>query len=109
MNGELTTRRLLAMIAAAAVLGIGVLLMWQPVYLPDFDSYGLQIRCGSGFLADMSHPELVDGGAGPLRDRCESALLQRRAWAVPMMVVGAGVLIALALRGTRVVSPRSPR
>jgi hypothetical protein len=107
VDGELTTRRLVAMIAAGLVLIIGVLAMWQPVHLADFDSYGVQISCGSGFLGDMSHPELVDGGAGPHSEACGSALLKRRAWAVAMMVGGAGVLLLLALRGTRVVNPRS--
>ncbi|BBZ01027.1 hypothetical protein MCHIJ_04640 [Mycolicibacterium chitae] len=107
MGGELTTRRLLAMIAAGLVLLIGVLAMWQPVHLSEFDNYGLQISCGSGFFADMSHPEIADGGPGPLTEQCESALLFRRGWAIPTMVLGAGALLVLALRGSRVVSPRS--
>ncbi|CAJ1585821.1 hypothetical protein [[Mycobacterium] wendilense] len=107
MGGALTTRRLLAMIAAGLVLLIGVLTMWQPVYLSEFDNYGLQISCGSGFFADLSHAEIVDGGPGPSTDACQSALLIRRVWAIPTMVLGAAVLLTLALRGTRVVSPQS--
>lgn len=107
MGGELTTRRLLAMIAAGLVLLVGVLALWQPVHLSEFDNYGLQISCGSGFFSDMSHPEIADVGPGPLTERCESALLVRRAWAIPTAVLGAAVLLTLALRGTRVVSPQS--
>jgi hypothetical protein len=106
MNGELTTRRLLAMIVAGAVILIGFLGMWQPVYLSEFDQYGIQIECGSGFITDLSHAERTDP-SGALADGCGSALLTRRAWAITTMVGGTAVLIMLALRGTRVARPVS--
>lgn len=106
MNGELTTRRLLAMIAVAALILIGFLGMWQPAYLSEFDQYGIQIECGSGFLTDLSHAERADG-SGVLADECGTALLVRRAWAITLMMGGTAVLIVLALRGTRVARPVS--
>ncbi len=109
MGGELTTRRLLAMIAAGLVLVIGVLGLWQSVYLSDFDRYGVKIRCGTGFIADFSQAEIADGGVGRHSDQCDTALMIRRAWAIPVTVLGAGALITLALGGTRVVNPQSPR
>jgi hypothetical protein len=109
MGQELTTRRLLAMIAAGLVLLVGVLGMWQSVYLSDFDRYGVKIRCGTGFVADLSQAEIADGGVGPHSDQCDTALLVRRAWAIPVAVLGAGSLVMLALGGTRVVNPQFRR
>ena len=109
MGQELTTRRLLAMIAAALVLVIGVLGMWQSVYLSDFDRYGIKIRCGTGFVADFTQAEIADDGGGQHSKQCDSALLVRRAWAIPVSVLGVGSLVALALGGTRVVNPQSRR
>lgn len=104
MSGELTTRRLLAMIVAAAVILIGFLGMWWPVYLSEFDPYGIQIDCGSGFVSDLSHAQRTSES---LVGDCDSALLIRRSWSIPLMVGGTGVLIALALRGTTVARPVS--
>jgi hypothetical protein len=109
MGQELTTRRLLAMIAAGLVLVIGVLGMWQSVYLSDFDRYGIKIRCGTGFVADFTHAEIADGGVGEHSKQCDTALLVRRAWAIPAAVLGAGSLVTLALGGTRVVNPQSQK
>lgn len=109
MSGELTTRRLLAMIAAGFIVVVGFLGMWQPVHLSDYDRYGIKIRCGTGFVTDLSQAQIADDGAGTRTDQCDTALLVRRAWAIPMMLAGSGVLLTLALRGTRVVSPQSRR
>lgn len=103
MGNELTTRRLLLIIAAGAVALVGFLGLWQPVYLADYDRYGIQIGCGSGFVADLSHAELADGGAGGHTGQCGHALLIRRAWATSVLIGGAAVVVAMALRGTRVV------
>jgi hypothetical protein len=104
MSGELTTRRLLAMIGAAAVVLIGFLGMWWPVYLSDFDQYGIQIDCGSGFVSDVSHAQRASAA---LVDDCDTALMIRRSWSIPLMVAGSGVVVALALRGTKVARPVS--
>ncbi|MET0899728.1 MAG: hypothetical protein ABWY45_17605 [Mycobacterium sp.] len=104
MSGELTTRRLLAMIAAGVLVLIGFFGMWWEVYLSDFDRYGIQIGCGTGFLTDLSHAYRADG-SGALAEKCGTALLIRRAWSIPLMVGGTALLMALALRGARVARP----
>ena len=102
MTGELTTRRLLAMIAAAFLVLVGFLGMWWQVYLGEFDQYGIQIDCGTGFLTDLSHAERTG-----LTAQCETALTIRRAWSIPLMVGGTALVITLALRGSRVSRPVS--
>lgn len=102
MQGELTTRRLLAMIAAATVVAIGVIGMLMHVKSGTFDADGIQIFCGSGLFSDMSRAN--DNG---IADQCHTALLQRRAWAIPAMVLGAAALAVLIARGSKVVNPRT--
>lgn len=106
MSAELTTRRLLAMIVMVTLVLVGFLGMWWPVYLSEFDQYGIQIDCGSGFLSDLAQAGRADGTGG-LAGECGTALLIRRAWSIPLMVIGTVVVIVLALRGTRVERPVS--
>lgn len=40
-------------IAGAVVLAIGLYLLSLPVYLDDFDQFGMQIPCGSGYSAHL--------------------------------------------------------
>jgi hypothetical protein len=42
-----------------------------------------------------------------IADQCHTALLQRRAWAIPAMVLGAAALAVLIARGSKVVNPRT--
>ncbi|OBK22563.1 hypothetical protein A5634_07225 [Mycobacterium asiaticum] len=62
---------------------IGLGAMWFPVYLDQFDIYGIQVSCGNG-LSSHLHGE---GGAA-LVSRCDTALLVRRLWAIPTVIVG---------------------
>jgi hypothetical protein len=100
MSGELTTRRLLAMIAVAVLVLVGFFGMWWPVYLSEFDRYGIQISCGTGFVTNLSQAERAG-----YSEQCATALLIRRAWSIPLMLGGTAVVMALALRGTRVARP----
>ena len=91
MGAELTTRRLLAMIIVAGFILIGFLGMWWPVYLSEFDQYGIQIDCGSGFVIDLAQAQRADDSGG-LAEQCDAAVVVRRAWSIPLMVAGTAVL-----------------
>lgn len=82
-------------LAGAVVLGIGLYLLSLPVYLDDFDQFGMQIPCGSGYSA-----HLVQAGAAGQEyvDKCGSALTTRRLWTIPVVAVGALALIAVLFR-----------
>lgn len=75
--------------AVGLILGvIGLAALWFPVYLDQFDGYGMQISCGDGlgFHLAMTH-------ADDAASQCGSAMLIRRMWAIPTVVIG-GLMVA---------------
>ncbi|MCV7200919.1 hypothetical protein B7435_33220 [Mycolicibacterium peregrinum] len=82
-------------IAGAVVLGIGLYLLSLPVYLDDFDQFGMQIPCGSGY---STHLVQANAAGQEYVDKCGSAVLTRRLWTIPIVAVGALALIAVLFR-----------
>ncbi|MGV0811311.1 hypothetical protein ABQF34_05075 [Mycolicibacterium boenickei] len=82
-------------IAGAVVLAIGLYLMSLPVYLDDFDQFGMQIPCGSGY---STHLVQATAAGGEYADKCESAVTTRRLWTIPIVALGALALIAVLFR-----------
>ncbi|MBU9762854.1 hypothetical protein FR943_03155 [Mycobacterium sp. TNTM28] len=82
-------------IAGIIVLGIGLYVMSLPVYLDDFDQFGMQIPCGSGYSA---HLVQATAAGQEYVDKCGSALTTRRLWAIPIVVLGALAVIAVLVR-----------
>ncbi|MGH3632858.1 hypothetical protein [Mycobacterium sp.] len=84
---------LLLGIAGALLVLIGLLALWWPVFLSQYDQYGIQIGCGRGYTANTS--QAAQAGSDGLVAQCGTALLIRRLWAIPMTVAGWIVLTAL--------------
>ncbi|WP_066902587.1 hypothetical protein [Mycolicibacterium houstonense] len=82
-------------IAGAVVLAIGLYLLSMPVYLDDFDKFGMQIPCGTGYSA---HLVQATAAGGEYVDKCGSALTTRRLWTIPVVALGALALIAVLFR-----------
>ncbi|TFV59187.1 hypothetical protein E4P42_09570 [Mycobacterium sp. PS03-16] len=83
-------------IGGAVLLAIGLFALRFPVFLDHYDQWGWQVRCGSGFVADLAQARdatSVDGT--DFVGDCESALLIRRAWTVPLVVAGALAVMAV--------------
>jgi hypothetical protein len=88
-----SNRQLYLGIVAAALVVIGLLALWFPVYLSQYDQYGMQIVCGRGFSADLSQAASAKGNG--LVSQCGTALLLRRLWAIPAVVVGWLILVGV--------------
>lgn len=59
----------------------------------DFDPWGgVQIKCGSGFSAD-----LVQATFAGKADQCQHALAVRRMWAIPVAALGWLIVIVLVV------------
>lgn len=97
------TRRIVAGAVAVVLLTVGLLALRWPVYLPEFDPWGVQVKCGSGFGADLAQATFA--GA---TDRCQHALAARRMWAIPVAALGWLVVIALVLPLLRPQDVSSP-
>ena len=89
----MSNRQLYLGIVAAALVVIGLLALWFPVYLSQYDHYGMQIVCGRGFSADLS--QAAGAGGNGLVSQCGTALLLRRLWAIPAVVLGWLILAGL--------------
>ena len=86
------------------ILAVGVLLVMGglfalrfPVFLGDFDQWGFQINCGSGFRVALTQAGIADSGRGHFVDQCHTAIAMRRSWAIPLTVAGAVLLSALVV------------
>ncbi len=98
-------RWLLAIVSVAALLG-SVAAASIPVYIDSTDAGGSDISCGTVFNSDVKAARMQDlevvlaTGSDPGNvAKCSSELEERKAWAIPLAIVGAIVLIgALAMR-----------
>jgi hypothetical protein len=79
-------------VVAVFLIAVGLLALNFPVFLDSFDQYGFQIKCGTGYLTDLSQAASAAGQHNYV-DQCETALLIRRLWTIPMVVVGLIVVV----------------
>jgi hypothetical protein len=81
-------------VACVAVIVVGILALNFPVFLDAFDQYGFQIKCGTGFASDLSQAAAA-AAEHTYVDQCETAILVRRLWTVPAIVIASIVLALL--------------
>jgi hypothetical protein len=67
-----------------AVIGMAALL--YPIYLDQYDVYGIKVSCGNALRSDFS--QAARGAHHDLVTQCDTALLVRRAWAIPATAIG---------------------
>jgi hypothetical protein len=70
-------------VAGLALALIGLMALWFPVYLDQYDLYGVKVTCGNGFSSNLNQ-----GAQANLVTKCDTALLVRRAWAIPAVAIG---------------------
>ena len=84
------------LLLAAALTGLGLFALGFPVFIDTYDQWGLQIQCGTGYIADLTQAQTEAQAIGTdAVGQCQSALTARRAWTIPMVVIGWLVLTAL--------------
>jgi hypothetical protein len=98
-----SNRRLFLGIGGALLVVIGLLALWFPVYLSQYDQYGMQIDCGRGFSANLSQAAEANGDG--LVAQCGTALLLRRIWAIPILILGSVILTGLIASWVRTKPP----
>lgn len=95
-GGEKSTvknRHLLLGIAGALLVVTGLMALWWPVFLSQYDQYGMQINCGRGYNANLT--QAATAGGDDVVAQCGTALLVRRLWAIPTAVIGWAILTIL--------------
>jgi hypothetical protein len=95
---------------AVAMFGAGVFALYSPAALDDYDKWGFRIVCGSALSADYEQAAIADeevAEPGDRVDQCRSAIWWRRGWASTLVLVGAGLSIAMLTRAVTTSSPRT--
>lgn len=83
-------------IACGVLLAIGLIAMNFPVFLDAYDQWGFQIKCGTGYVADLSQAAAA-AGQHNFVDKCETALLVRRMWTIPLIAISGLVVLAVTV------------
>ena len=87
-------------VVCAVLIAVGLLALNFPVFLDAYDQWGFQLKCGTGFASDLSQVAAA-AGQHTYVDQCETALLLRRLWSIPLIVVGSvGLVIVIAVAAT---------
>jgi hypothetical protein len=111
-------RRLIMLVGAVALI-IGVIGLLVPVSVPGPDN--ASIGCGNGLVSDLSAAREADNNNPanlPILNeivphsnyvaQCQSAVSARRAWTIPVAVVGLVVIAGSFFVGGRAGSVRTP-
>lgn len=80
-------------VGCVVLIVAGLLALNFPVFLDAFDQYGFQIKCGTGFATDLSQAAAT--GRHSYVEECEAAVLVRRLWTIPLVVVASILLVLL--------------
>jgi H+/Cl- antiporter ClcA len=83
-------------IVCGVLLIIGLIALNFPVFLDAYDQWGFQIKCGTGYITDLA--QAADNvGQHNYVDKCETALLLRRLWAIPLVAVSGLIVLAVTV------------
>lgn len=81
-------------IVCAVLVVLGLIALNFPVFLDAFDQYGFQIKCGTGYATDLTQAAAT-AGQHNFVDQCETALLMRRLWTIPLVAICGLVVLAV--------------
>lgn len=95
---NMSTQRFLVLLIGLALLIGGLIALRFPVFLADFDQWGFQINCGSGFQSALTQAASADPR---YVDQCHAAIAMRRDWTIPVTLIGGVMLIGLMVRPPR--------
>jgi hypothetical protein len=80
-------------VIGVVLIVVGLLALNFPVFINVYDQFGFQIKCGTGFITNLT--QAAEAG-GDHASQCETALLVRRLWTIPLIVVGS-ILLAVVV------------
>ncbi|OBA95192.1 hypothetical protein A5662_18920 [Mycobacteriaceae bacterium 1482268.1] len=80
-------------VLGVALIAVGLLALNFPVFIDSYDQFGFQIKCGNGYISNLA--QATEAG-GDHAGQCETALLMRRLWTIPLVIVGS-ILLAVVV------------
>ena len=98
MNGDILHQRHHRLAYTGIVCGVllvfGLIALNFPVFLDAYDQWGFQIKCGTGYASDLTQAAAAAGQHNYV-DQCDTALLMRRMWTMPLVAISAMVLVVV--------------
>jgi hypothetical protein len=83
-------------IVCGVLVVVGLIALNFPVFLDAYDQWGFQIKCGTGYASDLSQAAATVGQHNFV-DQCETALLLRRMWTIPLVAISGLVVLAVTV------------
>jgi H+/Cl- antiporter ClcA len=83
-------------VVCGVLVVFGLIALNFPVFLDAYDQWGFQVKCGTGYSTDLTQAAATVGEDNFV-DKCETALLLRRMWAIPLVVICGLVLLAVTV------------
>jgi hypothetical protein len=84
-------------VLGVVLIVVGLLALNFPVFIDAYDQFGFQVKCGTGYAANLTQAAAANGGDH--LGQCQNALVVRRIWAISTAVVGTvllGVTVLMA-------------
>src|SRR4051812_50116704 len=78
------------------MVATGLLALNFPVYIDVYDQFGFQIKCGTGYFANLT--QAAEASGGDYVGQCETAVMLRRLWTIPLVAIGS-ILLAIIVAG----------
>jgi H+/Cl- antiporter ClcA len=91
-------------IVCGILLVIGLIALNFPVFLDAYDQWGFQIKCGTGYVTDLTQAAAAAGEHNYV-EQCETALLMRRMWTIPLVAVS-GLVVLVVTVASAIASAR---
>ena len=82
-------------VLSIAMIATGLIALNFPVFINAFDQFGFQIKCGTGYIANLT--QAADATGGDYVGQCETALLVRRLWTIPLVAIGSILLAVIVV------------
>jgi hypothetical protein len=93
-------------VVCGVLVVFGLIALNFPVFLDAYDQWGFQVKCGTGYAADLTQAAATVGQDNYV-DKCETALLMRRMWTIPLVAICGLVLLAVTV-ASAITSAREP-
>jgi hypothetical protein len=105
----MTNRGWLILCVGGALVTVGLLALNFPVFLDGWDEWGVQIKCGTGYITNLDQAQFASRAAphSHFGEQCQRALGMRRAWAIPVAVAGWILLSGMAVALWRHAAPQT--
>ena len=98
-----TTAPSTSVCSASRLIATGLLALNFPVFIDAFDQFGFQIKCGTGYFANLT--QAAEASGGDYVGQCETALMLRRLWTIPLVAIGSILLAVIVVGGRHRVGP----